>query len=256
MWIRYVFQALIISWMIFRRDGTINGFKSNALGLELLRGLLMLLVTLLAFVSLGDLPVGSYTSINMLSPLLMTMLAARTLGESVSTTRIMLAGISFIGMLLIARPGGNVKPSALVAPLVMVGFNCAFQLLSSRLAREDDAMVVQFYSGWIGTILPIPFLASYWSPITDTNMVIGLVLMGLSGTAGHLLMSMAFERAPAATLGPYFYAQIGFAVLGDLLLFAITPDFYAVTGMGMIAACGVVGALLTMSESRGKVLPT
>ena len=38
--------------------------------------------------------------------------------------------------------------------------------------------------------------------------------MGLMGTVGHFLLILAYQRAPASTLTPYLYVQIGFAMLG------------------------------------------
>jgi len=49
---------------------------------------------------------------------------------------------------------------------------------------------------------------------------------------------------------PYMYLQIGFGILGGWLVFDHVPDFWALVGMGMIAACGVAGGLLTLYETR------
>jgi drug/metabolite transporter (DMT)-like permease len=49
---------------------------------------------------------------------------------------------------------------------------------------------------------------------------------------------------------PYMYLQIGFGILGGWLVFDHVPDFWALVGMAMIAACGVAGGWLTLHESR------
>jgi drug/metabolite transporter (DMT)-like permease len=93
-------------------------------------------------------------------------------------------------------------------------------------------------------------LAWVWQPVTDLHLWLGLLVMGLAAAAGNLLFVLAFERAPAATLMPYMYLQIGFGIVGGWLVFDHMPDFWALTGMGMIAACGVAGAWLTVYEAR------
>jgi drug/metabolite transporter (DMT)-like permease len=80
-----------------------------------------------------------------------------------------------------------------------------------------------------------------------------LLFMGLMATLGHFLLILAYGRAPAATLMPYMYAQIGFAVLGGWLVFGYLPDQWTLVGMGMVAVCGALGAWLTLRESRVKV---
>ena len=75
--------------------------------------------------------------------------------------------------------------------------------------------------------------------------------MGLMGTVGHFLLILAYQRAPAATLTPYLYAQIAFAMLGGWLVFSHVPDeLRRSLGIVMIAVCGAAGAWLTVRESR------
>ncbi|RYY81241.1 MAG: EamA/RhaT family transporter, partial [Comamonadaceae bacterium] len=80
-----------------------------------------------------------------------------------------------------------------------------------------------------------------------------LAFMGLSATVGHFLLIMAYYRAPAGTLTPFLYSQIGFAMLGGLLVFSHVPDTISLAGIGMIAVCGAAGAWLTVHERRGAV---
>jgi drug/metabolite transporter (DMT)-like permease len=74
--------------------------------------------------------------------------------------------------------------------------------------------------------------------------------MGLMGSVGHFLLILAYYRAPAATLTPYLYSQIGFAMLGGLLVFSHVPDKLSLVGIAMIAVCGAAGAWLTVRERR------
>ena len=53
-----------------------------------------------------------------------------------------------------------------------------------------------------------------------------------------------------ATLTPYLYAQIAFAMVGGWIAFSHVPDGWSMIGMLMIALCGAVGAWLTARESR------
>jgi drug/metabolite transporter (DMT)-like permease len=74
--------------------------------------------------------------------------------------------------------------------------------------------------------------------------------MGVTGSVGHFLLILAYARAPAATLTPYLYAQIGFAMLGGWLVFAHVPDSWSVLGMVLVALCGAGGAWATLHERR------
>jgi drug/metabolite transporter (DMT)-like permease len=74
--------------------------------------------------------------------------------------------------------------------------------------------------------------------------------MGALGAIGHFLLILAYQRAAAATLTPYLYTQIAFAMLGGWLVFSHVPDRWSLLGMAAIAVCGAAGAWLTVRESR------
>lgn len=82
-----------------------------------------------------------------------------------------------------------------------------------------------------------------------------LLLVSLAGTAGHLLIVMAFSRANAGRLMPFVYVQIGFAAIISWKVFQHTPDFWAWVGMLIIAACGMGTALLNVREARREIVP-
>ena len=250
-WARYFFQALLTSAVVLPLKGWAV-LQTKQLPQQIVRGLLLVCVTGLAFASLQFMPVGEFTAIVMTVPLLVTLLATRMLGEHVSIQRVILVCGGFIGTLIIVRPGTQVFGWPLLIPLALVIVNAAFQLLTSKMARTEDAMTTQFYTTWIGTAIASVPLFWFWVPVTDTLVLLELVLMGVSGCIGHFLLILAFERSPAGTLMPYMYAQIAFAMLGDWLVFRHVPDHGSLLGIGLIALSGIAGGLLTLYEIRQK----
>lgn len=250
-WARYFFQALLTTAVVLPLKG-FDVFKTENPRQQITRGLLLTLVTGLAFSSLKFLPVGEFTAIVMVVPLLVTLLAARMLGEHVSPQRIWFVCGGFLGTLIIVRPGTEVFGWPLLIPAALVVVNAAFQLLTSKMARTEDAMTTQFYTTWVGTVLTSIPLFWFWVPVTDVRVLLELVLMGVAGCVGHFLLIMAFQRSPAGTLMPYMYAQIGFAMLGDWWVFDHVPDQFSMMGIGLIALCGTAGGLLTVYEVRQK----
>ena len=250
-WARYFFQALLTTAVVLPLKG-LAVLQTQNPRQQLTRGVLLASVTGLAFLSLKLLPVGEFTAIVMTVPLLVTLLAARMLGEHVSAQRVWLVCGGFVGTLLIVRPGTAVFGWSLLIPAALVVVNAAFQLLTSKMARTEEAMTTQFYTTWVGTALASIPLYWFWVPVTDTRVLLELVLMGVAGSVGHFLLIMAFERSPAGTLMPYMYAQIGFAMLGGWLVFDHMPDHLSMIGIGLIALCGTAGGLLTAYEIRQK----
>lgn len=250
LWFRYAFQAVATTVVVLPRRGW-RVWRTRHLPWQVLRGVLLLTSSLLAFLSLRYMPVGEFTAIVMITPLAVTLLAARVLKEHVSPLRWVLVAGGFAGTLLIIRPGGGSFGVASLLPLALVVSNAWFQVLTSKLARTEDPVTMHLYTGWTGTLLSMLALPFVWTTAFDAWMWGSLAFMGLTATVGHFMLIMAYFRAPAATLTPYLYTQIGFAMLGGLLVFSHVPDHLSLAGIVMIAVCGAAGAWLTVRERRG-----
>jgi drug/metabolite transporter (DMT)-like permease len=251
LWVLFLVQTVAAGgYVLLTRDRA--SLKTNHMGLHLTRGALLLTVQILAFLSLRYLPVGEYTAMAMTTPLLVTLLASRFLGEHVSVVRLALVAGGLAGTLVIVRPGSNAIGWAMLLPLCLVIVNAAYQLLTSRMARTEDAVTTLFYTCLTALVLMSLPLAWFWVPVSSLSLSLwlGLLLMGIAAAGGNLLFILAFERVPAANLMPYMYLQIGFGILGGWLVFDHVPDFWALVGMGAVVACGVAGGLLTLNEAR------
>lgn len=246
-WGRYFFQAVLTTAVVLPIKG-LAVLRTNNPRQQFTRGVVLVTVTTLVFSCLQFMPVGEFTAIGMTVPLIVTLLASRLLGEHVSVYRVWLVCGGFLGTLIIMRPSGQDLGWLLLFPVAFVVLNSVFQLLTSKMARTEDAMTTQFYTTWIGTALVSFPLVWFWQPITDTQVLLELVSMGLSGFAGHFLLILAFERSPAGQLMPYMYMQIAFAMLGGWLVFDHVPDHVSILGIGLIALCGIAGGFLTAYE--------
>ena len=252
LWFRYLFQAVFTTATEWPRRGRAL-LRTQHPWLHVFRGLALLSSSLFAFMCLRFMPVGEFTAVVMITPLLVTLLSARMLGERVSLLRWLLVIGGFAGTLVITRPGGEDLGWSGLLALGLVASTTGFQLLTSRMSRTEVPMTMQFYSGWIGTLvaaLPLPWV---WADLTALSQWLGLLAIGFMGSFSHYLLILAYQRAPAATLMPYLYAQIGFAMLGGWLVFSHVPDGLSLLGMAMITGCGGAGAWLTVRERRAAV---
>ena len=249
LWFRYFFQAVATTAVILPLRG-VGALRTAHPKFQCARGVLLLLSSLFAFLSLKYMPVAEFTAIGAMVPLIITLLAATTLGEKVSALRWSLVLGGFVGTITIIRPGGEDFSWTLLLPLAMVASNTGFQVLTSKLARTEDPMTMHLYTGWIGTLLVSAALPFVWISLPSWSLWGWLLLMGVAATVGHFLLILAYMRAPAATLTPYLYAQIAFAMLGGWIAFSHVPDAWSLAGMLLIAICGAVGAWLSARESR------
>ncbi len=254
LWFRYIFQAVITTAVMLPRRG-LAIFHTRRPRAHVLRGVLLLVTSLLTFLSVSYMPIGEFTAIAMIAPLVVTLLAASLLGERVSGKRWALVAGGFVGTLIIIRPGGGLFNWYILLPLAQVATHSAFQILTSRMVQTEDGVTMHVYTGWVGAILASLALPFVWVTPQTLHEWTALVLMGLMGTIGHSLLIMAYRRAPAAALTPLLYVQIAFAMLAGWLVFRHVPDGWSLVGMMLIAGCGAASAWLAVRESRAKLQP-
>ncbi len=246
LWMRYLVQAGLTTAMLWPSRGT-RLFRTARPVLQFVRGLLLLTCSGIAFLSLRVMPVGEFTAIAMLTPLLLTVIAAVMLREQVSWLRWLCVVGGFGGAMFVIRPGKDLFHWAMLLPLVLVAANTAFQALTSRMARTEDPGTMHAYTGIVGLLLTSSALPLAWQALPRTIWA-AIVLMGVLSTLGHFLLIMAYTRAPVAILTPYLYLQIAFAALGGWLVFAHVPDAWSLAGIALVAVSGVFGTWLTGRE--------
>jgi drug/metabolite transporter (DMT)-like permease len=148
-WFRYVFQAVAVSTVMLPLRGR-SLLHTRHPRFQMLRGCLLLMVSVLSFISVQYMPVGEFTAFVMTTPLVVTLLAALFLKERVAPMRWVLVGGGFVGALLVVQPGGDVIGWASLLPLLMVVTYAWFQILTSQMARTEDPMTMHFYTaGWV-----------------------------------------------------------------------------------------------------------
>jgi len=257
--LRYSFQAIAMALWLGRRGA--SGFATVHPRFQLLRGLLLLFTSLCSFFGVQYMPVPEFTAINMLTPVLVTLLAGLLLHERVSRLRWALVLGGFCGAVIVIRPGSGLFGWAVLFPLAGAVSYASFQVVTSRLAGQEDPLTTHFYTGAVGMAALLPALAVYLlapggsahlAPLSREGALAwaAMGLIGLLGTVGHLLLILALGKARTSVLMPFTYFQIAVAACVGFLAFGHLPDRWAWVGMGVIAACGATTAALNLRGAR------
>ena len=254
LWARYAIQAGAMAIWLARKGR--SGFATAHPKFQWARGALLLITSGMSFFGLQLMPVAEFTALGMLTPVVVTMLAAWVLHEPVSRIRWALVCGGFVGAVIVIRPGSGVFGWAAIFPLLMALCYGCFQVLTSRLASLESPYITHFYTGFSGAVLVTPLLlfhaSDYMSAVQAAPSPKLLLVLGIGAcaTVGHLCLIFAFSHAPMATLMPFVYTQIAFALVVSFVVFRHVPDGWAWVGMGGIAACGAISAWLNATGAR------
>jgi drug/metabolite transporter (DMT)-like permease len=159
-------------------------------------------------------------------------------------------GIGLLGLLLILKPGMALfRPAALVGVMGAL-FAATAQVGVRRLTLNESVTKIVFYFSVSSTLIALgPALLTWVTPPTAQLPVI--FAMAASGTLAQLMMTRAYQLAPAAQVGPFVYGSVVFAALLDWLIFARHPDTLSSLGTGLVIVAGIL-ALRGRTAERAK----
>lgn len=243
--VRYTLQAVFSSALLIAAKQHVS-MRTRRPGLQFLRSVLLLGSSVASLSSLKLIPLAEFTAIVMLTPLVVSVFAVVFLKERLDGAGWLLLVLSFVGTLLIVRPGGAASGWGAVFALICVAQAAAYQLLSGILGRTDHPTSTHLITMWSAALLFVLSLPWSWTPINSPTTWAWLCWMALMGALGHWLLAHAFRYAPASTLAPFNYASLLWTTLLGWVVFDHLPDAWAAWGMGMIAVCGCVHTLRHM----------
>ena len=250
LWLRYSLQSIFTISFATSRSGTAI-FKAKHWRFQLMRGVLFCVSNGCAMMSLRYLPLAEFTAIVAMTPIAMTLVAALWLKQPVSRLRWVLVFVGFAGTLIIIRPGGeNFHLGTLLWPMLQLLANTAYQIVSSEMAGKERPETTQIYTSLLAFALTTLMLPWTWTGGMTPALWLGAFCMGLGSAIGHLLMLKAYEYARPATITPFLYSQIPFALCAGWFLYGHIPDQWAVIGMVTIAVGGMLSVWLSVRESR------
>ena len=243
-WSRFFFQSLFLLPFVFRQG---QGFYIVKPWLHVARGVLIATATLFFFSALKYLPIADSIAIFFVEPLILTLLSAVFLKETIGWRRITAVLVGFVGALIVIRPGYAVFGSVALLPLAAaVSFAC-YMVLTRTLAQIQSAVSMQFYAGIFGVLMMTAALAlgnnfgiEVLTPVWPTAQEwLLLLLLGIIATTGHMFVVNAMRLAPANVLAPFQYLEIISATILGFIFFNDFPDPTTWLGVAIIVGSGV-----------------
>jgi drug/metabolite transporter (DMT)-like permease len=246
-WLRYVLQTLVMMAIFLPRMG-LRLVHTSAPGVQLARGLMLIVSSVVFVLALLHMQIAEVASIVFLAPIIVALAGGPLLGERVSArTWLALAG-GFTGVLLIIRPGGDAFTWWALLPLCCAFLFAGYQILTRKLAGHDDPITTLFLPGLLACfVVPPLFPGAFTVPTVPLHAVL-LVVIGILGAVGHFLLIRAHGFAPATLLAPFGYTQLLVVLLLGWLVFGQLPDGIALTGIALIAGSGLG---LILASRRG-----
>jgi len=237
-WARYSFHTLLIA-ILFGRRHYRDFISPKRPRLQIVRGSFLLGVTTGMYFSLREIPLSDATTIMFVAPVLVTLLAALILKESVKQLHWLALAVGFIGILCVIQPEFSDFNPAYLLPLASSILLAFYFIFTRQLKGHDKETTTLFHTTATGSILMSVLVPFFWQTVDWQGWSI-LALLGLLGAAGHLLLIRAFQRHHASSLSPFLNIQILAATIYGVWVFAESLTLSFTIGAGLITLAGLI----------------
>ncbi len=249
---RNIIGVVFILMMLKHTPITLKGGKPHLL---LLRGFLGFSAMILFFYTITTINLGEAITLNKTSPLFVSIIAYFLFHEKLNYSNILALIIGFIGVLLITKPVGlSISYEYFLGILGGLLAAMAYATIKKIKHLYDARVIVLSFMG-VGTVIPL-FLFTISPYVTPPQSLSFLFMpliipstpklwflisaMAVISTISQWLLTKAYSLSKAGVIGVVSYTNIPFAIGFGYMLGDSFPDFYVLSGIGLI----ILGGLL------------
>ena len=201
-----------------------------------LRGFVHSIGVTLWFYAMSVMPVAEVTAIGFLTYIFVSIGASIFLKEKLHKHRLSAILISFIGALIILRPGFKVIESGQLGMLIATMVFTVSYLIAKVVSKERTSSEIVAMLSIFTTIFLIPSAIYSWEPLSLEALLI-LTFTALIATLGHITMTKAIKAAPMVVTQPVLFLQLVWASMVGLFIFDEEFDIFVIIGGTVIMIC-------------------
>ena len=209
-----------------------------------LRGLTGLIGNLCVIYGFTSISLAEVYSIAFLAPIFIVFISIQVLKEKVSVTRWLLLGASFVGVLIVVRPGFRELHWGHAAIVLSAICGAVTTSVLRRIgAEETRASLIGIASLYILVVNGIMMLVTGDMREISWQAWVGLLTIGGLGGTANLMFIAATRRSPASAVAPIQYSQIVWAILFGAVFYKEFPAAVAYGGLALIVVAGIFNVI-------------
>ena len=188
---------------------------------------------------LAVLPLATVSAIMQAQPLVVMLVAAVFLGETVGWRRWAAVGVGFVGVMLIIRPSADFDLAMLLPLFGVLGLTArdvGTRLLPSRISADFAIIWAVIPMIVITGIVTTVF--SGWQTVSPT-LWLWLAACTVAITVAYIFITAAFRAGEVSAVAPFRYTRMVFALFIAMVFFGERPDLMVWLGIGLIIGSGL-----------------
>lgn len=182
------------------------------------------------------LPFATVFALEFTLPVWVLILAVMVLGEKLTSGRIVMIVLGFIGCLVILRPGLIAFQPASILVLLCSFFYAVFNIATKQMTATETTFGIVF---WMN-LLQFPMAMAGSDPLFVLRLepwqYIPIACVGISGLSAHYCMAKAFRYGDASLVIPLDFLRVPLIALVGYLFFGESVDALVFVGAAIILA--------------------
>ena len=240
--LRGVFASALVVVAAFATGALPGGFKAvgpEKRGLVLLRTFAEVGATITFLSGLIRLPFADASAIAQFVPLGVTAAAAIFLGESVGWRRWLATFVGLIGVMIIIKPGTTAFDPGAIWILGSMFFVVTRDLTTRQIGSQVPSLFLISISAVAVTIASLGFLPfeTWRMPSADAYVLLFGSALGVLG--GYYAVIVAMQSGEIATVAPFRYSIILFAIFLGMVVFGERPPVSTFVGVAIVVTAGL-----------------
>ena len=200
------------------------------------------------FIGIGKLPLSNSMALYFSATLFLVVLSYPILREKIVFSQWLAVIIGLIGVLIIAKPGGDVFQWGALFLIIGAFMESAYNLYGRLLSSTHNSFMLTFLGSLLPALVILLALPFVWVT-PDFGGWVALISLGLGGGLGQLCITFAYHHASAGILAPMIYSAMLWSVMLDIMLYENWPTESLLLGCGIII---VSGLMIVFSEAKRK----
>ena len=215
--------------------GTYREIDFKYLQLHILRNIFHFIGQNLWFFALPLIPLAQLFALEFTAPIWVVLLAALFLGEQLTRRKLLISGLGFSGVLIVARPEFMaLNFGVLAGALSAIGFAGA-AILTRELTLKNSLTKILFYL--TGLQILFGFICAGYDfkiIIPSSETLPWLVLIGIAGLTAHFCLTKSLTLAPASIVMPIDFVRLPLIAIIGMLFYGELLDVYVFFGAVLI----------------------
>ncbi|WP_298256012.1 DMT family transporter [uncultured Litoreibacter sp.] len=215
--------------------GTLNQISSRHFGLHVVRNISHFAGQNMWFAAIAIAPLAQVVAIEFTSPIWVALLAPIFLAERLTSLRIAVAILGFIGVLVVVRPDvSNLDLGSMLAAGSAIGF-AGSAIATKKLTQHHSITCILFWLALMQAVFGIT-IAGWDGHLAwpSSQLIPWVIVVSCTGLSAHFCLTTALSHAPAVVVMPMDFGRLPIVALLGVAIFHEAFDPWVLVGAAII----------------------